>query len=140
MAQAPEVVVAANAAPLERMPAERIGTFHSLRYKDFNLLLQGQLGAAASMWMENLARPLLIYELTNSALMVGLLQATRVAPQLLLGLWAGVVAERMDKRRILLVSKTVTLLSHFLTGVLILSGIIEPWMVFVTTFATGSSM
>ena len=118
----------------------RLSTFHSLRYKDFNLLLQGQVGAAASMWMENLARPLLIFELTESALMVGLLQATRMAPQLLLGIWAGVMADRMDKRRILLISKMVTLVSHFLTGVLILTGVIEPWMVFVTTFATGSSM
>jgi predicted MFS family arabinose efflux permease len=63
-----------------------------------------------------------------------------MAPQLLLGIWAGVIADRMDKRQILLVSKSVTLASHFLTAVLILTGLIEPWMVFVTTFATGSSM
>jgi MFS family permease len=140
MAQAPDVPVPLDNLALEEAVPERLGTFHSLRYKDFNLLLQGQLGAAASMWMENLARPLLIYQLTESALMVGLLQATRMAPQLLLGIWAGVVADRADKRKILLISKAVTLVSHLVTGVLILAGMIEPWMVFVTTFATGSSM
>ena len=62
--------------------------------------------------MEQIARPLLILELTDSALMVGLLQATRMIPQLILGVWAGVLADRMDKRRILLVTKTVTLAMH----------------------------
>jgi MFS family permease len=90
--------------------------------------------------MEQIARPLLILELTNSALMVGLLTATRMIPQLLLGIWAGVLADRMDKRRILLISQTVTLVTHLTTAALILGGLIEPWMVFVTTFITGSSM
>ncbi|MPZ49367.1 MAG: MFS transporter [Dehalococcoidia bacterium] len=137
-----EVAESAGVGTIEDQiaPQQRLGTFYSLRYPDFNLLLQGQIGAAASMWMENIARPLLIYELTDSALMVGLLHATRMAPQLLLGIWAGVIADRMDKRKILLISKTVTLTSMAVTALLIISGVITPWMVFVTTFITGSSM
>lgn len=116
------------------------GTFYSLRYRDYRLLWQGQIGASASQWMEQIARPLLILELTNSALMVGLLQATRMVPQLLLGIWAGVMADRMDKRRILLVSQAITFVTHLVTALLVLSGVVEPWMVFVTTFVAGSSM
>ena len=118
----------------------RISTFHSLRYFDYRMLFFGQIGAAGSNWMEQLARPLLMLQLTDSALMVGLITATRMFPQLILGVWAGVVADRMDKRRILLLSKGVTLLMHFTTALIILSGVIEPWMVFVTTFVTGSAM
>lgn len=121
-------------------PRRRISTFHSLSYRDYRLMWLGQVGASASMWMEQVARPLLIFELTNSALMVGLVTATRMVPQLLVGIWAGVIADRMDKRRILLTSQLVTLCSHLVTAVLILSGLIEPWMVFVTTFVGGSSM
>ena len=124
----------------EQESGRRTSTFHSLRYRDFSLLVQGQLGAAGSMWMEQVARPLLILALTDSALMVGLVTATRMAPQLLLGIWAGVLADRMDKRRILLITKSITLASHFVTAVLILGGVIEPWMVFVTTFVGGASM
>jgi MFS family permease len=63
-----------------------------------------------------------------------------MVPQLLLGIWAGVLADRMDKRKILLVTKSITLLVHLTTAILILSGAIEAWMVFVTTFVAGASM
>jgi MFS transporter, DHA1 family, staphyloferrin A biosynthesis exporter len=135
-----EAVASEGTLAREAIAARRPGTFHSLRYRDYRLLWQGQIGASASQWMEQIARPLLILELTDSALMVGLLQATRMVPQLLLGIWAGVMADRMDKRRILLISQTITFLTHAVTAALILSGAIEPWMVFVTTFIAGSSM
>jgi MFS family permease len=121
------------------LASPRSSTFHSLRYKDFRYLWQGQIGAAASQWMENLARPLLILELTNSAFLLGLTAAMRMLPMLFVGVWAGVVADRMDKRRILLVTQSVTLATHAVTAALILTGLIEPWMVLLTTFTAGAS-
>ena len=121
-------------------PERRQSTFYSLRYRDFRYLWQGQVGASASMWMEQIARPLLILELTDSALMVGLIAATRMLPQLLIGLWAGVLADRMDKKRILVLSQMATLITHMITAALVLTGLVEPWMVFVTAFASGASM
>src|SRR5262245_44876808 len=118
--------VAVQAQTAEGVALPRLGTFHSLRYRDFRYLFQGQVGAACSQWMEQIARPLLILELTDSALMVGLTQATRMLPQLILGVWAGVMADRMDKRKILMVSQLVTFLTHLVTAGLILSGMIEP--------------
>jgi MFS family permease len=123
----------------EVLARPRPSTFHSLRYSDFRYLWQGQIGAAASQWMENVARPLLILEMTNSAVLVGLIAATRMLPMLLVGVWAGVVADRMDKKRILQVTQSITFATHAITAALILSGVIEPWMVFVTTFAAGAS-
>lgn len=119
--------------------APRASTFHSLRYRDFRYLWQGQIGAAASQWMENVARPFLILELTNSELLVGLVAATRMVPMLFLGVWAGVLADRMDKKRILQFTQTITFLTHGITAALILTGLIEPWMVFVGTFTGGAS-
>jgi predicted MFS family arabinose efflux permease len=118
----------------------RFKTFDSLRYRDYRFLWLGQVGAAASLWMEQLARPLLILELTNSALLVGLVTATRLVPMLFVGIWAGVIADRADKRRILLITKSVTLGTHIFTAAVILSGVIEPWMVFASTFVGGSAM
>jgi MFS family permease len=119
--------------------AKRPSTFHSLRYRDFRYLWQGQIGAAASQWMENVARPFLILELTDSAFLVGLVAATRMVPMLFLGVWAGVLADRMDKKRILQVTQTITFLTHAATAALILTGVIEPWMVFVGTLTGGAS-
>jgi MFS family permease len=129
------------APPPEDEPFQttRIGTFHSLQFRDFRYLWQGQIGASASQWMEQIARPLLILELTNSAFLVGLIAATRMVPMLLMGLWAGVLADRMDKKRILQVCQSITFTTHAATAALILMGTIEPWMVFVGAFVTGSA-
>jgi MFS family permease len=121
------------------MTRSRTATFHSLRYADFRYLWQGQIGAAASQWMENVARPLLILEMTNSAVLVGLIAATRMIPMLLVGVWAGVVADRMDKKRILQVTQFITFATHAVTAALILTGVISTWMVFVTTFTAGAA-
>jgi MFS family permease len=90
--------------------------------------------------MEQIARPLLILHLTDSALMVGLIAATRMVPMLLIGIWAGVLADRMDKRRLLLTSQFVTFGTHVVTAALLLAGVIAPWMVFLTTFIAGTAM
>jgi MFS family permease len=127
-------------APLEAGLPRRVKTFHSLQYRDYRFLWFGQIGAAGSLWMEQIARPLLMLHLTDSALMVGLITATRMIPMLVVGIWAGVIADRADKRKILLVTKSVTLLTHLTTAVLVLTAVIEPWMVFVTTFLAGSAM
>jgi MFS family permease len=132
---------AAHGATLHgEAPLERQSTLHSLGFRDYRYMWLGQVGASASMWMEQIARPLLIYALTDSGLMLGLLAATRMVPQLLVGIWAGVLADRMDKKRLLGVSQFVTFAMHLLTALLLLSGAIEVWMVFLTTFISGSAM
>ncbi len=123
----------------EVLDRPRTSTFHSLRYRDFRYLWQGQIGAAASQWMENVARPLLILEMTNSAFLVGLIAATRMIPMLLVGVWAGVLADRMDKKRILQITQFITFATHAVTAALILTNVIEPWMVFVGTLTGGAS-
>lgn len=119
-----------------RLPA----TFASLQYRDYRYLWLGQLGHSASLWMEQIVRPVLILQLTDSALMVGLVVAARMTPMLLFGLLAGVAADRFDRKRILLTTQFVTMSIHFLMAFLVLSGLIAPWHVFVTTFVSGTSM
>jgi MFS family permease len=119
---------------------QRKGTFSSLRYRDYRFLWLGQVGHAASLWMEQIVRPVLILQLTDSALMVGLVVATRMLPMLFFGLIAGVAADRFDRKRILLTTQWVTMSVHFLMAGLVLTDVIEPWHVFVTTFISGTSM
>jgi MFS family permease len=123
----------------EGMAPPRITTFHSLQFRDFRYLWQGQVGAAASQWMENIARPFLMLELTDSALLVGLVAGTRMIPMLFFGVWAGVLADRVDKKRILQITQAITFLTHAVTAALILTGTIEPWMVFAGTFVGGAA-
>lgn len=115
-------------------------TFSSLKYRDYRLLWLGQVGHAGQLWMEQVARPVLILALTDSALMVGLVVAARMTPMLLFGLVSGVAADRFDRKRILLSTQSVTLSMHAVMAALILADVVEPWHVFVTAFVSGTSM
>jgi MFS family permease len=115
-------------------------TFEALQYPGFRYMWLGQMGHSAAMWMEQVVRPLLILELTGSALEVGLVISVRMVPQFVFGLLAGVVADRYNKRRVLIVSQTVTMLMHLTLGLLILLGAIQIWQIFVTAFISGASM
>ena len=119
---------------------KRLTTFASLKYSGYRYLWLGQLGHSATMWMEQVVRPLLILELTGSALQVGLVVSLRMIPQLLFGLLAGVIADRYNKRRVLMLSQMITLLTHVAMAVLLLTGNLEVWHVYVTAIIAGASM
>lgn len=127
-------------AAIRRKAAWRPSTFQALGNRNYRLLWLGQLGSSASMWMEQVARPLLILDLTGSAAMLGLVMATRMVPMLTFGLLAGVVADRFDRQKVLMLCQTSTLLVHLATALLILTGLIEPWHVFALAFAMGTAM
>jgi MFS family permease len=119
-----------------KMPA----TFRALHYPGYRYLWLGQLGHSATMWMEQVVRPLLILELTHSALQVGFVVSVRMVPQFLFGLLAGVIADKYNKRLVLMVSQLVTMMMHLILAILILTRRIEVWHVFVTAFISGGSM
>jgi MFS family permease len=116
------------------------GTFRALHYPDYRYMWLGQLGHSATLWMEQVVRPLLILELTDSPLQVGFVVAVRMVPQFLFGLFAGVVADRYNKRLVLMFSQWVTMIMHLILAILILTECIAVWHVFVTAFISGGSM
>ena len=78
-----------DAGPFE--PAARAGIFASLRLRDFRLLWLGQVSHTGALWAEQIAGPVLVYELTGSAAHLGAVVAMRTLPQLALGVVAGVI-------------------------------------------------
>ena len=83
-------------------------TFRSLKYPGYRYMWVGQMGHSAAMWMEQVVRPLLVLELTGSAVQVGLVISVRMVPQFVFGLLAGVVADRYYRKRVLILSQCVT--------------------------------
>ncbi|MBI4298020.1 MAG: MFS transporter [Chloroflexi bacterium] len=124
------------------LPSEAGGirTFRALGYRSYRYFWLGQLGDSAAMWMEQVIRPLLILQLTGSALMVGLVITVRMVPIFAFGIIAGVIADRYDKRRILMYSQAVTMLMHLTLAVLLISGRVQIWHIFATAFIAGGSM
>ena len=121
-------------------PRRRLSTFSSLQYRSYRLLWFAQIGRTAAMWMEQIARPVLILQLTDSALQVGLVVAVRMAPQLIFGLPAGVIADQFDRKRIMLAAQLVTTSTHFVLAALVLTDVVEPWHVFALASVTGTSL
>src|SRR5580700_9024621 len=82
-------------------------TFHSLRNRNFRLYFIGQLISNTGNWLTSVALTLLVLKITGSGLAVGILAACQFGPILFLSPWAGAIADRSDKRRMLLLTQTL---------------------------------
>jgi MFS family permease len=83
--------------------------FVALRHRNFRLFLTGQFISLCGTWMQNIAQGWLVLQLTNSAFLVGLVTALGSLPILLLSLYAGVVADRVNKRKFILILQSLML-------------------------------
>ena len=88
-------------------------TFRALRNRNFRLFFSGQLISQAGTWLTTIALTLLVLDLTHSGVAIGLLVACQFGPVLLFGAWGGLVADRSDKRRLLLITQTLEMGQSF---------------------------
>src|SRR5258706_12950294 len=88
----------------------RVGTFESLRVRNFRLFFGGQLISQIGNWLTLIAQALLVLKLTDSGFALGLLAACQFGPVLVLGAWAGLVADRSDKRKLLMIVQTFAMM------------------------------
>ena len=87
------------------------------------------------MWAEQVARNWLTLELTGSALQLGAVNLVRMAPTLALGMWGGVLADRFDKRKLLMAIQTWSLLVYIAMAWVILSGNLQLWHLYASALA-----
>src|SRR5688572_8988564 len=84
--------------------------FRALSHLNFRLFWSGQLVSLIGTWMQSVAQGWLMHRLTDSAWMLGVLGFTQFLPVMLFALWAGVVADRVDKRRMILTTQSLAAL------------------------------
>ena len=108
-----------------------------LRRRAFRLYLSAQLLGSSGMWMLRMAKDWLVLELTGSPAAVGVLVALQFLPLVVVGPWGGVVADRHDKRRLVLVTQTASAGIAVVLALLTLTGVIEVWHLFVAAVALG---
>ena len=111
--------------------------FRSLRVRNYRLYAGGQLVSLTGTWMQRVAQDWLVLELTNSGTALGIVTALQFLPSLLFGLWGGLLADRYDKRRLLLATQTGLALVALILGVLDVTGIVQYWQVLVLALALG---
>jgi MFS family permease len=112
-------------------------SFSSLRHRNFRLYWLGQLTSLIGTWMQSMAQGWLMHRLTSSPFMLGLLGFCQFMPVMLLSLWAGVIADRMDKRRLLLITQSLAMIQAVLMALVTTTGVVQPWMVLVLAVMFG---
>ena len=111
--------------------------FRSLRVRNYRLYASGQLISLTGTWMQRVAQDWLVLTLTNSGTALGIVTALQFGPSLLLGMWGGVLADRGNKRRLLLATQSALALVALTLGALDVAGIVQYWQVLVLASALG---
>ncbi len=118
-------------------PTGNAGTFKALRHRNFQLYLGGQLVSLAGTWMQNIAQGWLVYQISGSAAMLGVVGFAAAIPAFLIAPWAGVVVDRVNKRNLLVATQAVQMLLAFVLAFLTFSGLVQVWHVVVLAVLLG---
>jgi MFS family permease len=111
--------------------------FSSLRHRDYRYLWTGTLMMSAGQWVQQVTLGWLIYDLTGNAMLLGALNGLRALPFLITGPMAGVAADRMDRKKLLLRTQWVLVATAILFGALVWSPFLQVWHIFLFTLITG---
>ncbi len=113
-------------------------TFASLAIPNYRRYFAGQVVSLSGNWMQTVAEMWLVLQLTGSGVSVGLTAALQFLPIMVFGAWGGLLADRLAKRRLLLVTQSLMALPALALWGLTTSGSVEIWMVYALVFARGA--
>jgi len=116
-------------------------TFASLkRHRNYRLFFTGQVISVSGTWMQNIALAWLVVELTSSPIAVGALAFCRFIPFTLFGLVAGVVADRIDNRKLVIATQSVSMVLSAILATLVLTGTETLWIVYLLATLGGTAL
>ena len=128
---------ASTALPPTPATPARTGMFRSLRVRNYRLYASGQLVSLTGTWMQRVAQDWLVLTLTNSGTALGIVTALQFGPSILLCPVGGMLADRGDKRRILLATQTALAVAALLLGLLDVAGVVQYWQVLLLATSLG---
>jgi MFS family permease len=113
-------------------------SFESLSLPNYRRYVAGQIVSLSGNWMQTVGELWLVLSLTGSALAVGVTTALQFTPMLLFGAFGGLLADRSDKRRLLMFTQAAMALPALALWALAATGAVEPWMIFGLVFVRGA--
>ena len=133
----PPLAIPPPPAPSVPELPQRVGRFAALQHRDYRLYWVGSFVSLIGTQMSSVAIGWQIYQLTHDAAMLGLVGLFTVVPLVLFSLYGGVIADALDRRRLLMVTQAVLLLTSLTLAVTTLSGVISVWVIFGVAAVQG---
>src|SRR3954466_16395504 len=117
---------------------DRTSMFASLHVRNYRLFASGQVGSLTGTWMQRVAQDWLVLNLShNSGTAVGITTGLQFAPVLLFGMYGGVIADRYNKRKVLVLTQLAMGIPALALGLLDVSGAVQLWHVYLLAFTLG---
>lgn len=107
------------------------------RHRNFRLFFSGQMISLIGTWMQQVAQAWLVLELTHDPIWLGIVSAAQFLPVVIFGLFAGVAADALPKRRVLLWAQTTMMILAAILAVLVITNVVQVWMILVLAFLLG---
>jgi MFS family permease len=132
----PEVIIEQGPqAPAQARGLRR--TFSALRHRNYRLFFFGQMISQIGTWMQTTAQAWLVLELTHNAFLLGLVGVLQFLPVMLFSLFGGVLADRVPKRPLLIVTQSVALVQAAIMWILVVTGTIQIWHILLLAALLG---
>ena len=113
------------------------GMFRALAHRNYRLFWTGAFLSNVGTWMQTVAQSLLVFKLTRSGTWLGADSFMATVPGLLLTLVGGVIADTVDRKRLLIFTQACAGLSALVLSALVFAGVVKVWMILALSFATG---
>ncbi len=111
--------------------------FRALSHRNYRLFFGGQGISLIGTWMQQIAMSWLVYRLTDSALLLGVVGFTSRIPTFLLASLAGVLADRWNRHRVLVITQTLSMIQAMILAILVLTGAIAVWHIIFLSLSLG---
>ena len=122
---------------ISRLTSRPVGGFTALRHRNYRLYSLSQLVSYIGSWMQGVSLPWLMLEVGGSPLQLGMVVALQFGPAVFLAPFGGVLADRIDKRKVLIGTEAVAMLQAIVLFVLAVTGVAEIWHVLALALAMG---
>lgn len=116
----------------------RPSLLRALRHRNFGLFFGGQLISLIGTWMQSVAQSWLVYRITGSAVLLGFVGFASMIPVFILGSFGGVLADHFPRRRILVVTQTLSMCLAFTLAAITLSGVVKVWHLMLLASLLGT--
>ena len=113
-------------------------SFESLSVLNYRRFFIGQVVSLSGNWMQTVAEVWLILSLTGSGLAVGITTALQFLPIMLLGAWGGSLADRFQKRRLLMLTQALLMVPPLVLAAVTFEGVVAPWMIYSLVLIRGT--